>query len=117
CRLQSADALECCRKLARAKAETVHAGVDFDPEQEALRTAALLEQLYLQHVVDDEVESVSCRFQQMLRSEDAFEQYDRLRDSGGPECEPLFQPRHPERIGLCERERRWHEPMPVSVGL
>ena len=116
-RLQPPNALERCGKVARTEAETVHARVDLDPQHEAVRAGNLLEQLDLQGIVDHEIEAMARRFHQMLGREHPFEQHDRLCDPCRPQCEPLFQPRHPECIGFRQRQGGGHQAMPVGIGL
>ncbi len=76
-----------------------------------------LEQLDLQHVVDDEIEAVPGRFQQMLGGEHTFQQHDRLHDAGGAQREPLFQPRDTKRVRIRECQSRRDETVPISVRL
>ena len=116
-RLQPPNALKGYGKVARTEAETVHARVDLDPQHEAMRTGDLFEQLDLQRIVDDEIEAMARRFHQMLGGEHTLEQHDRLCDPCRPQREPLFQPRHPECIGLRKRQGGGHQAMSVCIGL
>ena len=115
--LEIAQALEGCRELAWPKAEAVHAGVDFDPEHEAMRTGIFLQDLDLQGVVHDEIEAVPRGLEELFRREHAFEEHDRLGHALGAQREALLQPRHREGIDLRQRQRRGHEPVPVCVRL
>ncbi len=116
-RLHALQPLEGCGKFLGAKTQPVHARVDLDPDDEAMRADELFEQLDLQRVVDHEVEAVPCGFQHMLGGKDPFKQNNRLGDAFGTQCQTLLQPRHRERIGFSQRERRWHESMPIGVRL
>jgi hypothetical protein len=99
--LEVAEALEGLWELTRPKAQAIHAGVYFDPEQEALWAGALFEQLDLEFIVDHQVESVTGGFQQVLGGEDAFQQDNGLGDAGGSEGQALFQASDSKSISVC----------------
>ena len=115
-RSQAPQALERRGEVARREAEAVHAGVDLDPQHEAVRAGRLLQQLDLQRIVHHQIEAVARRLQQLLGGENPLEQHDRLCDSGGAQRQALLETRHGESVRLGEGERGRHQPVTVGVG-
>ena len=65
----------------------------------------------------DELVSVLRVLGQLPGVEHAFEQHDRRMHAGGAQGDPLFEPRHGERIGVRQRERGRDESVAVRVRL
>ena len=53
--------------LGGAKSQPVHAGVDLDPDHEAVRRAGAFEELDLQRIVHDQIEIVRARLPRAAR--------------------------------------------------
>ena len=104
-------------ELLRPEAEPVHAGVDLQPDREALRAGVLLQHRDLLGRMHDELQIVLGRSVELSGGEHAFEHDDRLCDARRAQRERLFDARDRECIGIRERARCVHETVTVGIGL
>src|SRR5205823_7337706 len=88
---QAPQALEHRGRLARRKPETIHAGVDLDPEHEALRAARALEELDLRDIVHHELEALPRGLLELLGAERSEEHTSELQSLAYLVCRLLLE--------------------------
>ncbi len=103
-------------QLLYPEAEPVHAGVDFQPDCEALRPCVLLQHRDLLERMNHELQIVPGCNLELTCAEDAFEHYDRTRDTRGSQCQSFLDTRDSKRIRAGKCARGVDEPVPVGVG-
>ncbi len=102
--------------LFRPEAEPIHAGVDFQPDREAVRPRVLLQHRDLLERVNDELQIVRGRNFELSCEERAFEHDDRMSKLRGSQREPFLHASHAESIGAGKCARGMNEAVPVGVG-
>ena len=103
------------RQLFDPEAEPVHAGVDFQPDREAMSPCVLLQHRELLERMDHELQIVRGGRFELTGEERAFENDDRMSDSRSAQRERFVDTRDAERIRVSKCPRGVNEAMAVGI--
>ncbi len=98
-----------------AKAQPVHAAVELQPDDEAMRAGELLQRIELFGRVNDDLTLFLGRERELLDAEHAFEQQDALSYASFTKRDSIGEASHTQTIGVRERASDTNHSMAVAI--
>ena len=114
---QTPEPIEYGGQLAGRKTQTVHAGIDLDPDGERTTNRGLLQHLQLRGMVQHRAQLVAVELRQVVRGEEPFEQADRRLHAGGPQRHGFLNAGHHQGIRRRQGLSGPEQAVPIGIGL
>ncbi len=104
-------------ELVRQYAQTVHAGIEFQPQAERARDVGCFQQVNLPVRVDDRLQFRRRVGLEFIGIDETLQDRDALLDAAGAQGQALVRARHGEGIGFSQCSGDAQHAMPVGIGL